>query len=277
MNQLAVRSRTLRLVSLGLLLSLAAAGSPALGWTSDEIERFLLSAQVSASRTLTEGVTNSQLATLSDGKSTHEAQIQTVDISKPSYPTAKGWELNFRDYWGYNVAAYRLSQMLNMDCVPVSVQREIDGKPAAVTWWIDDVLMTEKTRFFSKVNPPDVAQWNRQMYGVRVFDQLIYNTDRNLGNLVITRDWKIWMVDHTRAFRRHPDLENPKQLIRCERGMLEGMRRLDPLTLTRELGEYLVRQEIDALLARRDKIVEYFDRQIAERGENAVLLDGEER
>jgi hypothetical protein len=38
-----------------------------------------------------------------------------------------------------------------------------------------------------------------------------------------------------------------------------------------------VRQEIDALLARRDKIVEYFDRQIAERGENAVLLDGEER
>jgi hypothetical protein len=29
------------------------------------------------------------------------------------------------------------------------------------------------------------------MYVCRVFDQLIYNTDRNLGNLVITKDWKL--------------------------------------------------------------------------------------
>jgi len=161
--------------------------------------------------------------------------------------------------------------------VPVSVWREIDGKGAAVTWWIDGVLMTEKTRFLTKVKPPDVEGWNRQMYTVWVFDQLIYNTDRNLGNLVITRDWKIWMIDHTRAFRRHIDLGNPEQLRRCERGLLEAMRRLDRLSLARELGEYLAGPEIDALLARRDKIVKYFDRQISERGENAVLFDIEER
>jgi hypothetical protein len=269
-----VRSRTLRLASLLLLFKLAAAaGSPTRSWTFEEIESFLASAEVIDSRPLTEGVTNTRKATFSDGTSSHDAQIQQVDVSKPTYPTAKGWESNFRDYWGYNVAAYRLSRMLNLDCVPVSVRREIDGQGAAVTWWIEDVLMTEKTRFLTKVNPPDINDWNRQMYTVRVFDQLIYNTDRNLGNLVITQDWKIWMIDHTRAFRLHKELENPKQLVMCKRGLLEAMRRLDRMNLSRELGTYLTADEMDALLARRDKIVDYFDCQIAERGEPAVLLE----
>jgi hypothetical protein len=34
--------------------------------------------------------------------------------------------------------------------------------------------------------PPDEDGFNHQMYIVRVFDQLIYNTDRNLQNLLIT-------------------------------------------------------------------------------------------
>jgi hypothetical protein len=263
-----------RLLVLLLVFSLAAAAaSPGRPWTAEQIERFLASAEIVSLRPLSEGVTNTVRATFSNGSLTHDAQIQQVDISKPSYPTAKGWELNFRDYWGYNVAAYRLSRLLNLDRVPVSVRREIDGKGAAVTWWIDAVLMTEKTRFLTKVRPPDVEAWNRQMYIVRVFDQLIYNTDRNLGNLVITEDWKIWMIDHTRAFRLHNKPEDPAKLVLCERGLLEAMRRLDGITLSRQLGEYLTSYEIEALLARRDRIVEHFDRQIDQRGEEKVLFD----
>ena len=268
-----MQSPTRRLVSLALLFGLAAtSGSPTRSWTSEQIERFLASAEIIDSRPLADGVTNAVRATFSDGNSTHDAQIQQVDIAKPTYPTAKGWEVNFRDYWGYNVAAYRLSRMLNLDRVPVSVRREIDGQGAAVTWWIDNLLMTEKTRFLTKVRPPDVEAWNRQMYTVRVFDQLIYNTDRNLGNLVITEDWKIWMIDHTRAFRLHKEIENPAQLDKCERGLLDAMRRLDPIRLGRELGDFLTTDEIDALLARRDKIVGHFDKQVAKEGEPAVLF-----
>jgi len=259
---------------MALLFCLSAgAAAPTRSWTVEEIENFLATAEVIDLRPLSEGVTNAMRATLSDGKSTHDVQIQQVDISKPSYPTAKGWELNFRDYWGYNVAAYRLSRMLTLNRVPVSVRREIDGLGAAVTWWIDDLLMTEKTRFLTKVRPPDVDDWNRQMYTVRVFDQLICNTDRNLGNLVITEDWKIWMIDHTRAFRLHKQPENPEQLVMCERGLLEAMKRLDRISLRRELGECLTSDEIDALLARRDRIVEHFDRQIAQKGEQTVLFE----
>ena len=267
--------RTLRLLGLAFVLSLASAAADApRNWTFEQREQFLSRAEIMESRPVVEGVTHTVRATLRDDGVTHDAQIQQVDISKPTYPTAKGWEENFRDYWGYNVAAYRLGRLLNLDRVPVSVRRLIDGKPAAVTWWVDDVLMTEKTRFTSSLKPPDVAAWNRQMYIVRVFDQLIHNTDRNLANLVITRDWKIWMIDHTRAFRLNPELGNPKQLGMCERNLLAALRKLDRLSLARELGEYLTGAELDALLSRRDKIVDYFDRKVAERGEQEVLFDG---
>jgi hypothetical protein len=277
------RCRISRRVAVLLISCLAlpwlavAASSPGRSWSVEEIENFLAKAEILDLRSLREGVTNTTRATLSEGNSSHDAQIQQVDISKPSYATAKGWELNFRDYWGYNIAAYRLSRMLNLHRVPVSVRREIDGKGAAVTWWIDDVLMTEKTRFVKKIRPPDVDDWNRQMYTVWVFDQLIYNTDRNLGNLVITADWKIWMIDHTRAFRVNSDLQDPKQPVLCERSLLEAMRRLEPTGLSQQLGQYLTSDEIKTLLARRDKIVDYFDRQIALRGEAKVLFESARR
>ena len=46
---------------------------------------------------------------------------------------------------------------------------------------------------------------------VRLFDQLIYNIDRNLGNLMITNDWTIWAIDHTRAFRTYDDAQDAWQ------------------------------------------------------------------
>ena len=52
-------------------------------------------------------------------------------------------ELNFRDYWGYNIAAYRLGVMLGLDMIPPSVARRHRDKQAAFTWWVDGVMMDE--------------------------------------------------------------------------------------------------------------------------------------
>src|SRR5262249_14760818 len=115
--------------------------------------------------------------------------------------------------------------------------------------------------------------WNQQMYLCRVFDQLIYNTDRNLGNLLITKDWKIWMIDHTRAFRTMKDLKSPKDLVQCDRNLLAKLRELNREMLEHKLGHYLTKMEIDGLLSRRDRIVKFFDERIAQKGEAAVLFD----
>lgn len=242
-------------------------------WTDDQKEKFLLNAKIVRTETLGAGVTLSSRAELVRDGVKHDAQLQDVEISKPSYPTPRGYELNFRDSYKFNIAAYRLNRLLGLGMVPVSVSRVVRGKPNAVTWWVDDVEMTEKTRYLKKLNPPDRAQWNQQMHTVRVFDQLIYNTDRNLGNLVITDTWRIWMIDHTRAFRIHERLDQPQNLLKCGRELFAVMKALTREELDRELGDSLTKTEIRALLARRDLIVALFEDKVREKGESAVLFD----
>ena len=59
-----------------------------------------------------------------------------------------------------------------------------------------------------KIAPPDPDAWDNQMYKVRVFDQLIYDSDPNLTNVLISEDWKIWRIDFSRSFRLHKDLKD---------------------------------------------------------------------
>jgi len=258
--------------------SVGQAAAVSVGLTRPQMEEFLLKARVVQHKPLSVGVTNSERATLVDGKFTHDAHIQTVDISKSSYKTDQGTELNFRDSYKFNMAAYELDKILELNMVPVSVQRKVgSGEQAAFTWWVDDTLMTELERKKKKIEPPDQLSWNQQMYVCRVFDQLIYNTDRNLANLLITKDWKIWLIDHTRAFRTLKDLRNPKDLVQCDRRLLGKLKEMNKDVLNQKLDKYLTGKEIEGLLDRRDKIVKFFDAQITQKGEAAVLFDLERK
>jgi hypothetical protein len=257
-----------------LLLSQEQATPPAKHYTRPEMEEFLLHAEVVKRKPIGTGVTNSERATLSDGKLEHDAHIQSIDVQSNSFTSAKGaTELNFKDTYKFNIAAYRLDQVLGLNMTPVSVERRVSGKSSAVTWWVDDKMFDEIDRVKQGVPPPDKDAWNKQMYVVRVFDQLIFNTDRNLGNLVIDKSWQMWMIDHTRAFRISTKLRNEKDLVMCDRKLLAALRNLDEDTLKEKLMPYLNKTEIKAMLSRRDLIVKYFDKAVAEKGEPAVLYD----
>jgi hypothetical protein len=232
-----------------------------------DIEQFLLHAKVIKTRGAGKGVTASIRATMTDGVLTHDAHIQTIDESKREFRGTQGTELNFRDSWAFNVAAYRINRLIGLNLVPVSVSRRWKTSDAAYTWWIDDVAMDEAERLKKKLSPPNPLVWNEQMQLVRLFDQLIANIDRNLGNLIITKDWNVWAIDHTRAFRTQPTLKNPGNIARCDRQVLERLKQLDRATLKTEVGGFLQNYEIDALLKRRDAIVDL----IEQRGPNAVF------
>jgi hypothetical protein len=238
-----------------------AAPAAATSLSDADIERFLSTARVIRTRGTSKGVTGSLRATLTDGPLTHDAQIQTIDQSKREFHGKHGTEFNFRDSWAFNVAAYKLDRMLGLHLIPVSVQRNWRTQQAAYTWWIDDVEMDEADRQKNRIAPGKPELWNEQMQLVRVFDQLIYNTDRNLGNLLIAKDWRVWAIDHTRAFRQVNTLRSPENLTRCDRQLLERMKQLDRASLKRELGRYLGDWDIDAMLARRDLIVAHFEQR----------------
>ena len=118
---------------------------------------------------------------------------------------------------------------------------------------------------------PNPDRTTKQVQVMRVFDELIQNRDRNQGNIVWTKDWTLWMIDHTRAFRLGKELLKPDQLNRCERSLLEGMRALTLERITEVMGEIMRKDEIQAVLTRRDVIVKHFEDRIATRGEAAVL------
>ncbi|MGH9659895.1 MAG: hypothetical protein ACRD96_15200, partial [Bryobacteraceae bacterium] len=124
-----------------------------------------------------------------------------------------------------------------------------------------------------KLEAPDPVDWNRQLHIVRVFDQLIVNTDRNLGHLVITMDWKIWMIDHTRAFRMLHTLQTPKNLVQIDRKLLARLRDLSKADAQVKLKGWLNNMEIDGLFKRRDAIVKHYDKLIQQRGEAAIVYD----
>ena len=261
---------TLTLVGLSAAQQSAGTLKPAL--TDEQIEDFLLNAHIGNSKEISQGVNNTRRATLSQGEITHDAQFQYVDVSMLVFnPPGRPAELNFKDSYRYNIAAYKVSRLLGVQQVPVSVERRIDAKSGSVTWWVDDVRMDERGRMKNpKTGWPPARTW-AQTYRLRVFDALIANTDRNVGNMLWTTDGTLWMIDHTRAFRLIEKLTSPQVLVRCERGMFEAMRKLTEESVKEAVKSSLTGDEIKAMLKRRDLIVALFEAKIAKNGEQVAL------
>jgi len=246
---------------------------PAPKLSDADMETFLKTAKIVGQKKLDSGTTGSVRVTLSDGKLTHDAQFQPIDIYKPVFRGAEGTvEKNFRDTYKFNIAAYRIAKLLGMDNVPMSVERDVDGRLGSMTWWIDNVWMTEAERRDRGIKPPASQFWVDELNIVRVFDQLIYNTDRNQGNLLITPEWRVWLIDHTRAFRTAVGMQKKNALPgRVDHKLLAALRKINAVQLNNQLGPYLRPEEISAILGRRDIIVAHFDREIKDKGEDSVL------
>jgi hypothetical protein len=239
----------------------------------DRREEFLRKASIVKAVPAGSGVTDSFRLTLKDGELTHDAHFQSVD--ERAFRKDVGgdrYELGFVDSCRYNVAAYRLARLIGLeDMVPVSVEREWKSRKGAMTWWVDDVWMDEGRRSEKDIRPPDGARWSRQSEKVRLFSELIYDTDRNRSNVLITRDWEVWMIDFTRAFRPRPELRSTDELLRCDRRVYEKLVGLSREALTASLGDLLTAAEREGVLARRDRLLAHFQQRIRERGESAIL------
>ena len=238
----------------------------------DQQEKFLQTGKIVSQKILSRGVTKSIRATLSDGKLTHDAHIQMVDKQLVNLYAPDGTPVPWRDSYKYNIAAYRLLRFLGLDMTPASVERKVSAKPAAITWWADDIKMLELDRLRKSIQPPDPKDWERQMSTARVFDHLIFNIDRNLENLAITNNWKIVLIDHTRAFSAVPKLMNPEDLTMCRRPLFEKIQGLSAPAIQEAVNGYLTKSEIEGIMKRRDLIVQHFKKLMAEKGEAAVLI-----
>jgi hypothetical protein len=254
-------------------LSTPTVGQSPPGPTREQMREFLLTAEIVGGRQTGEGITLPWRLTLSDGTLTHEASYSTVDERRSMMEFSDGSrEVGFVDSYQYNVAAYDLAVILGLgDMMPVTVERRWQDKRGALSWWIDDVVMSERARLQKGIRAPDTEAWNRQIHRMRVFGQLVYDTDRNAGNVLIDKNWKLWMIDFTRAFRPWARIQGPQDLTRCDRRLLERLRALTDAEVHAAVGERVSSQSLKGLLVRRRLIVEHFDKLVAQKGEAAVL------
>jgi len=240
--------------------------------TKEQIKVFLETAKVINAKGSRKGVTHPWRLTLSDGTITHDASFQGIDEHTAAKKFQSGnMELGFVDSYKYNIAAYQLSELLGVDdMLPVYVERKWQGQTGSLSWWLP-VKMDEAEQRDKKLAAPDTEKWNNQMYRVRVFDELVYDTDANLSNVLIGEDWTIWRVDFSRAFRTSKNLHDPKNLVKCDRQLFQKLRSLTPESVGEKTKNYLTKAEVNSLMARRDKIVATFQSLIAQRGEQEVL------
>jgi len=266
------RKRLIATVAVSLLCLLHATAADDPTPTKEQMKEFLLTAKIVAAKKASKGITGTVRLTLSDGKLTHDASYQSINEYKTSKEMANGrTELNFVDSYKYNIAAYTLAEMLGIeDMLPVYVERKYEGNPGSLSWWLP-VKMDEADRVKQKVAVPDSDAWNNQMYRIRVFDQLVYDSDPNLTNVLIGEDWKIWRIDFSRGFRLNKDLKDSNNLVRCDRHLLERLKTLDGNQLAEKTKRFLTKDAVKAVMARRDKIVARFEQLISEKGEAAVL------
>ena len=259
-----------------LSYSQAAVPAPSAELSVEQIKTFLKDAKVIRTRNTNKGVTAPKRLTLSDGNVTHEAVFQAIDDRQMVANLSGGGrgaqtELNFVDSYKYNIAAYELSCLLGLGhMMPVYVERRWNGQIGSISWFVP-TLMDESDRLKKKIEPPNPTEWNHQMYRMRVFSSLVRDTDRNLTNVLITHEWKVMMIDFSRAFRLQPELLHLKDLQKIDRQLLAKLEALTKEEVVAATKDFLIKRELDAMMVRRDLLVAHFKKLIAEQGEAKVL------
>ena len=252
-------------------------GKPLPFGSFEEVEEYLRTAEIVSSKRVGEGINNPLVVLLEkDGIRMH-ALFRDVHVERSTMPLSGGRiSLFFRDEALFECAAYELARLLGLDTVPPTVERKIRGQQGTLQAWVENVSTEKAMREKTDVPPSGGInrwRWIMQRQNVYIFDNLIYNEDRNTGNLLIEPDWKrLWMIDHTRAFRRWKELMNPELVQFAERSLWEKLQALDETVVRAKLKDFLNPAELNGLIERKGLLIDHIQKLIDERGEKAVLF-----
>jgi len=221
------------------------------------------------------GITRPRKAVLSDGAHSLNAVFKDIDVTTPKTRTADGRTVfNLKDSYKHEIAAYELDKLLEIGIVPPTVERRIGRETGSLQFWIEGAMTEWQRKRVHQLTPPDVEAWNNQISTLKLFLQLIWDTDyNNISNILVDPDWKLWKIDSSRAFIATGKLRREASLNRFSRRLLRALDELDRAELESTLGPWLSRSQIAKLWQRQSRIVELAEERVTEFGEAAVLYD----
>lgn len=224
-----------------------------------DVEMFLTSAEIIQSEELGMGITRPLRLTFSQDGVTLRGVFKGEDTdTRGGTGTRRDYRLNLADSYKHDVAAYRLDKFLGINLIPVTIEREFDGREGSIQFWVENSV-SELERREQNIPIYSACDLEEQYDLMRVFDVLIYNEDRNQSNLLFDRDdGMLRLIDHSRSFRTHRGrpafYENAR--LRMPEALAKRLRALDREVLHELVGGLLNRKQIRALLKRRDEIMD---------------------
>ena len=244
--------------------SLAAAEPAQRMWIDQHevYDEWLRTAEIQEMEDVGEGVTKPTRVTLKQGDTVFKAIYK---------PLKRGRQGGYWESYQAEVAAYELDKMLGLDMVPPTVVRRIKGNLGSLQLWV------EGSDTYKRLQPkvPQTPQFSQQISRMKMFDNLVFNDDRNAGNFMLDESWNVILIDHSRAFINKKNLLKGKNKLpaQYDRKLFERLQALTREGLEATLGELLQGGQIKDILARRDKLLEHQQKLVDERGEVRVMFN----
>jgi len=231
---------------------------------SEEIENFLLTAEViSIEKNLELGRTNFWTVLLKDGQKERNAIFKYVHRPRPSI---------LPDSYTYEIAAYKINKILDLDLVPPVVERKINGQTGSLQLMVENVI-TDRDRELQSIEPEKPDEFKNSLYTVKIFEILVNDPCNDSEDILIqTNDWKVWRVDFSEAFFPSTDILLKCPIDRCSKSLYNKLLELDKSELKKMLSPYLNEKERDALWERKQLIIKTIDDLIKQKGTDQVLF-----
>jgi len=226
------------------------------GLSDAELEDFLTNAPIIEKKVAKEGRTKPIRITLERDGKTIKAIFKYRAAANSRGQGRLKRKIASPDRYQNEVAAYKLDRMMDINLVPVSVERVIDGKRGSLQLWLDD-LTNVLTMKKNNIEYNGYCDYEAQINMMDSYDYLIANSDRNQSNIMYSSsDFQLWLIDHSMAFGT--STRRPAMIKRATIEVTDSFKAaLEKLTEEKlqTLSPWLSSSQIKALWKRRNKML----------------------
>jgi hypothetical protein len=209
-----------------------------------------------------EGRTAPWAVTLDDGSVKKQGIFKYVNRPRPTL---------LPDSYHYEIAAYKVSQLLNLMIVPPVVEREVQGTLGSLQMLVEGCFpMSQQER--KGLEPPDPEKFSDALEGLFVFESLVQCEREPEDVFIHEGDWKVYRVDFSEAFAPVAELFALSKIRRCSKKLFQNLLIVEPDEIKATLQSHLNEEEMEALLKRRELILERIKILIQEKGEESILF-----
>ncbi len=232
--------------------------------TDAQLETFLRQAEVVSCTVVHKLDRSADVCDLEgEGPELRAVFLKVDEAPEPRQPAGAA----FRTY-RHEIAAYRLDRLLGLDLVPVTVERSIEGVPGSIQVFPEGAVDLTLLETYDQMHLLDGLE--EEIAAAGIFSTLLAVEERhNAGWMFLPQDRRLAMADSTKAFptsvESGPDLPDPCGPLDPELEL--GLRSLSRQQVAGAIGILLSTQQIDALLLRRDRILEVCDVPVPQSGE----------